>query len=103
MEQILLDLRYAVRTLLKAPAFTIAAALTLALGIGATSAIFSIIEAVVLRALPYRDPGRLVLISDADNRENGGFLYKDPSLTALRTPMKAPAPPEPRPLFFRAG
>jgi putative ABC transport system permease protein len=56
------DLRYAVRILFRNPAFTAAAVLTLALGIGANSAIFSVIDTVVLKPLPYRDPGRLVMI-----------------------------------------
>lgn len=77
MEKVLQDCRYALRSLLQSPAFTTAAVLTLALGIGANSAIFSVIEAVMLRALPYRDSSRLVLVADAANGENGGFLYKD--------------------------
>lgn len=77
MEAVLHDFRYAIRSLLKSPAFTTAAVLTLALGIGANSAIFSVIEAVMLRALPYRDSSHLVLVTDADNSDNGGFLYKD--------------------------
>jgi predicted permease len=56
------DLRYAVRTLRKAPAFTIVASLTLAVGIGSTSAIYSLVSAVMLRPLPVRNPEELVLV-----------------------------------------
>ena len=64
------DLRYAVRTLRKAPAFTAAAALTVALGIAATTSIFSVVNAVILRALPYREPGRLMRVAEKNDKLN---------------------------------
>jgi putative ABC transport system permease protein len=65
------DLRQAVRTLRSSPSFTLAALLVLTLGIGATTAIFSVVDAVVLRALPFADADRIVAVGERTNRVAG--------------------------------
>jgi len=96
MSLLLGDVRYAVRSLLRQPTFTSVALLTLVLGIGANTAIFSVIKAVLLNQLPYRDPGRLVVLTEQNPDGNPDLVapltYGDwkeqsraiPSLAAFR-------------------
>ena len=83
MSSLLLDLRFAFRILTRSRWFSALAVLTLALGIGANTALFSLLDAVLLRALPFRDPDRLVTIWGQD-AERGGWRVPIPLTDALR-------------------
>lgn len=79
------DLRYAFRALWKAPGFAMAAALSLVLGIGVNTAIFSVINAALIRPLPYAEPGRLVAVyEDRTNRGAGFGAFANANFVDLR-------------------
>jgi len=93
MDNLLLDLRHAIRMLLKNPGFAAAAVLCLALGIGATTGIFSVVNAVLLRPLGYKQPDRLVRVyTEFPTFPNGGlhrFWTSAPEFLDLRRDLKS--------------
>lgn len=126
LERLLNDLRYALRQLIKAPGFTVTAVLTLAIGIGGVTAVFSVVQAVLLRPLPFKDPGRLVSLHEhlegdshelrmtapdvlVFERENkafsavGGFIASAYELTGAGAPFKARAERVTSPVFPLLG
>ena len=90
MQTFLQDLKYALRMLKKNPAFTAVAILTLALGIGANSAIFSVVNSVLLRELPYRQPGQLVRVySEFPTMQLQKFWLSPPELLDIQREAKS--------------
>ncbi|HEV2493969.1 MAG TPA: ABC transporter permease [Terriglobia bacterium] len=105
MQDLFSNLRYAARQFRRAPVFTAAAVLTLALGIGGTTAIFTLIHAVMLRSLPVKDPGQLYRVGDGDDccveggpQDRWGFFSY-----ALYERLKSQAPEFEEVAAFQAG
>src|SRR6202165_5585555 len=90
MEAFWQDLRYALRMLRKNPGFTAVAVITLALGIGANTAIFSVVNSVLLRPLPYREPTKLVRIySEFPTMQLRKFWLSPPELLDIQKEAKS--------------
>jgi len=85
VHSVLCDCRFALRQLRKNPGFTSVTLLTIALGIGANTAIFSVIDAVLLRPLPFHDADRLVAVEPVDLRDGGGGDISYPAFLDWRS------------------
>ena len=101
MDHLQQDVRYALRAMRHAPVFTAAALVMLALGIGANTAIFALVNALMLRALPVRDPAQLVALASRYPGEppNYGFAWKFTRVSAIGITCLAPSPARRRRAF----
>ena len=89
MDNLLQDVRYGIRTLMRQPGFAATAILTLALGIGATTAIFSVVNAVVLRPMPFDQPDR-VMVRDQHEHQDRHAQHHDFGTGLLRLARAEP-------------
>src|SRR5580658_2094917 len=83
LETLAKDLRFGIRQLVKSPAYAVTAVLTLALGIGATTAIFSVVKAVLMAPLPYKDPSRIVAVWTTNPTQGGEVSSSSPGDFAI--------------------
>src|SRR5262245_13176000 len=88
IDQLVQDARYSLRTIRRTPAFSAVVMLTLALGIGLTTAVFSVVNAVLVRPLSYPDADRLVWLATPDERLNDEFVIS-PELVAWRDQVQS--------------
>jgi hypothetical protein len=89
MRTLLRDLHFALRQLRKAPGFALTAVLTLAIGIGGVTAVFSVVEAVLLRPLPFQDPGRLVSLHESAEQDSHELRMSAPAVMIFQRESKA--------------